>query len=59
MEVLWESDEPHGDGHLWSGLTDNYLRVSAPGRAGLRNTVTPVQLIADAPGGLAGRIVKE
>jgi threonylcarbamoyladenosine tRNA methylthiotransferase MtaB len=57
MEVLWESDEPHGDGHLWSGLTDNYLRVSAPGRAGLRNTVTPVQLIADAPGGLAGRIV--
>jgi len=57
MEVLWESDEPHGDGCLWSGLTDNYLRVSAPGRAGLRNTVTPVQLIADTPGGLAGRIV--
>jgi threonylcarbamoyladenosine tRNA methylthiotransferase MtaB len=57
MEVLWESDEPHGDGYLWSGLTDNYLRVSAPGRSGLRNKITPVQLIADAPGGLAGRIV--
>jgi threonylcarbamoyladenosine tRNA methylthiotransferase MtaB len=57
MEVLWESDEPHGDGYLWSGLTDNYLRVSAPGRSGLRNKITPVHLIADAPGGLAGRIV--
>jgi threonylcarbamoyladenosine tRNA methylthiotransferase MtaB len=59
MDVLWETDEPHGDSYLWNGLTDNYLRVSAPGWAGLRNVVTPVQLLADAPGGLAGRIVKQ
>jgi len=57
MDVLWESDEPNGNGLLWSGLTDNYLRVSAPGGPGLRNVVTPVRLVADTPGGLTGDIV--
>jgi threonylcarbamoyladenosine tRNA methylthiotransferase MtaB len=57
MDVLWEADEPNGDGLVWSGLTDNYLRISAPGGPGLRNLVTPVRLVADTPGGLAGEIV--
>jgi threonylcarbamoyladenosine tRNA methylthiotransferase MtaB len=57
MDVLWEADEPNGDGLVWSGLTDNYLRVSAPGGSNLRNVVTPVRLVADAPGGLTGQIV--
>jgi threonylcarbamoyladenosine tRNA methylthiotransferase MtaB len=56
MDVLWEADELNGDGFLWSGLTQNYLRVCAPGGPGLRNTVTPVRLVADMPGGLAGEI---
>jgi threonylcarbamoyladenosine tRNA methylthiotransferase MtaB len=59
MDVLWETDEPNGDGLLWSGLTDNYLRVSAPGGPGLRNVVTPVRVVADTPGGLTGQIVSK
>jgi len=59
MDVLWETDEPNGSGLLWSGLTDNYLRVSAPGGPGLRNVVTPVRLLADTPGGLAGEMLDQ
>jgi threonylcarbamoyladenosine tRNA methylthiotransferase MtaB len=59
MDVLWEMDEPNDDGLVWSGLTDNYLRVSAPGGPGLRNVVTPVRLVADTPGGPMGQIVGE
>ena len=59
MTVLWETAEPSGNGDepMWSGLTDNYLRVSAPGGANLRNVITPVRLVADTPGGLVGEIV--
>jgi hypothetical protein len=59
MDVLWETSELNGDGLLWKGLTDNYLRVSAPGGPGLRNVVTPVRLVADTPGGLGGKIVNQ
>lgn len=57
MDVLWETEEPNGDGLLWSGLTNNYLRVSAPGGPSLRNVLTPVRLVADTPHGLSGEIV--
>jgi threonylcarbamoyladenosine tRNA methylthiotransferase MtaB len=57
MDVLWEADEPNGVGLVWSGLTDNYLRISAPGDPGLRNVITPVRLVADSPGGLKGELV--
>jgi threonylcarbamoyladenosine tRNA methylthiotransferase MtaB len=57
IDVLWETCEPGHNGLLlWSGLTDNYLRVSAPGGPGLRNVVTPVRLVADTPGGLVGEL---
>lgn len=39
--VLWEAEQATPDGNLWSGLTDNYVRVFAAG-AGLRNRITPV-----------------
>ena len=51
--VLWEGEgQPltggngDGDGLLWSGLTDNYLRVMAvaPAGMGLQNVITPVRL---------------
>jgi threonylcarbamoyladenosine tRNA methylthiotransferase MtaB len=58
LDVLWEADEPDSGGCLlWKGLTDNYLRVSAPGGPDLRNVITPVRLVADAAGGLAGEIL--
>ncbi len=47
--VLWEAlDHPaNGTGALWSGLTDNYLRVQAIAPAGvdLENRITPARLV--------------
>lgn len=46
--VLWEALEraANGAGPLWSGLTDNYLRVQAVGPHGvtLQNRITPARL---------------
>ena len=42
--VLWEEDTNGADGRVWHGLTDNYVRVTAPSTEGLRNRVTPVRL---------------
>ena len=46
--VLWEALErpANGAGPLWSGLTDNYLRVQTTAPAGLtlENRITPVRL---------------
>lgn len=48
--VLWETLErpANGAGPLWSGLTDNYLRVKAVAPAGLDldNRITPARLVA-------------
>ncbi len=57
MNVLWEKYDLHGSSLVWRGLTENYLRVSAPGDPDLRNTVTPVRLIADTPEGLVGQVL--
>jgi threonylcarbamoyladenosine tRNA methylthiotransferase MtaB len=55
MNVLWETCQPGRDGTLkWDGLTDNYLRVLAPGGPGLHNVITPVRLVADRLDGLVG-----
>jgi threonylcarbamoyladenosine tRNA methylthiotransferase MtaB len=59
MDVLWETGEPDGQTLLWKGLTDNYLRVSAPGGPGLRNNITPVHLMTEADDGLIGRIIEQ
>ncbi len=42
--VLWESSRRGDDSMVWSGLTDNYVRVSAKSTADLRNTITPARL---------------
>ena len=52
--VLWETARPAGAGvMLWSGLTDNYVRVSAESGAELGNTITPARL-----GTLSGKAVQ-
>ncbi len=55
--VLWEQLERPGNGAapLWSGLTDNYLRVqaAAPVDAGLTNRITPARLLS-----LAGPLIR-
>lgn len=43
--VLWEKAGGAGAPTLWSGLTDNYIRVSAEGRRELRNVVTEARLM--------------
>ena len=57
MEVLWETGTAQGNGWLWDGLTENYLRVVAPGGSALRNVITPTRLLADTGDGLRGEIL--
>lgn len=60
LGVLWESATALGpEGWRLSGLSDNYLRVSAIAPQELWNTITPVRLLAEASGGLQGEIVRE
>ena len=43
--VLWETARPYDNATLvWSGLTDNYVRVSAETEADLKNRITPARL---------------
>jgi len=56
MEVLWESCRPGDAGPVWSGLTDNYLRIYTTSLADLSNTLTPTRLITLAGDGLHGQI---
>jgi threonylcarbamoyladenosine tRNA methylthiotransferase MtaB len=48
--VLWEHPAPESTLALWSGLTDNYLRVYTHAEENLHNRITSVRLQ-----GLAGR----
>lgn len=56
MAVLWESCRAGAAGTVWSGLTDNYLRVRAVAQEDLANTLTPTRLVALVPDGLQGRV---
>ncbi len=47
--VLWEVARESGAVPIWSGLTDNYIRVRTEDRRDLRNTIAPARLV-----GLAG-----
>ncbi|HBY09025.1 MAG TPA: tRNA (N(6)-L-threonylcarbamoyladenosine(37)-C(2))-methylthiotransferase MtaB [Chloroflexi bacterium] len=57
LSVLWESATPLSP-QAWevSGLTDNYLRVTAQAPRQLWNVITPVRLTAVGEGGLVGVI---
>jgi threonylcarbamoyladenosine tRNA methylthiotransferase MtaB len=59
MNVLWESARRGETGLVWSGLTDNYLRVYAAGSATLANTITPTRLVAVNKRGLRGHIEEQ
>lgn len=57
IPVLWESATGLGpQGWTLSGLSDNYLRVTAQASRELWNVITPVRLVALRPGGLNGEI---
>lgn len=53
MDVLWESQSEQG---VWSGMTDNYLRVFTRSNETLTNCLLPTKLVAEHPQGLFGEI---
>jgi threonylcarbamoyladenosine tRNA methylthiotransferase MtaB len=57
LPVLWESTTALGS-ESWhmSGLTDNYLRVSARAPQQLWNQITPVRLLSSDGDGMTGQI---
>jgi threonylcarbamoyladenosine tRNA methylthiotransferase MtaB len=57
VQVLWESVRPGNEGPVWTGLTDNYLRVQAIHAGELGNTFGLVRLLRPVRGGLWGEIV--
>jgi len=54
MQILWESADEDG---IWSGLTDNYIRVMAESETNLANTITPARLVALTKGGMRGSLL--
>jgi len=58
-DVLWETAEDHGDVLRWSGLTPNYVRVTATTTPDedLLNRITPTEITEVVPGGVVGRIL--
>jgi threonylcarbamoyladenosine tRNA methylthiotransferase MtaB len=59
LEVLWEGHRKGSESEqkaLWSGLTDNYLRVRTQEGRDLSNTITRTQLIALGGDGMWGEV---
>jgi len=54
--VLWESARPEEEGLVWSGLTDNYLRVYTGNTGRLANTLSAARLVALTRNGLQGEL---
>ena len=42
--VLWEESYIKENKNYWSGLTDNYIKVSTQNNNNIRNTITNVKL---------------
>ncbi|MDY6953007.1 MAG: tRNA (N(6)-L-threonylcarbamoyladenosine(37)-C(2))-methylthiotransferase MtaB [Thermodesulfobacteriota bacterium] len=54
LEVLWEHRGVSGQGRTWSGLTDNYIRVTTVSEGDLTNVLLPTRLVAVTPAGMRG-----
>ena len=58
--VLWETATGADENGLrWSGYTDNYIRVLAPGDTNLFNQVTPARLSSSRFNGMDGTIIAD
>lgn len=57
--VLWETAEDTLGGQMWSGLTDNYVRVSAFSAGNRHNQITPATLTNLLPDAVAAEIPGE
>ncbi len=56
LDVLWESYREGGDGPVWSGLTDNYLRVHTRSSASLANRLLPTRMVTLSGNNLVGEL---
>jgi threonylcarbamoyladenosine tRNA methylthiotransferase MtaB len=56
LDVLWESFRQDHQGTVWSGLSDNYLRVHIHTAVDLANTLSPVRIIGLTQEGLQGKL---
>jgi threonylcarbamoyladenosine tRNA methylthiotransferase MtaB len=73
LNVLWEGRQQMPDARqqtkelnltsdicdLWSGYTDNYIRVVAPADDDLTNQITPARLISVADDGASGEVIRK
>ncbi len=59
LPVLWETSEETAGGYLWSGLTDNYVRVSAFAAGNRHNQIVSATLTHLLPDGIAGDMLGE
>ena len=57
MEVLWEEEGGVDGALLWSGLTDNYLRVYTRDPGIRPNQIMLTDLVGELNNGLAGRVL--
>jgi threonylcarbamoyladenosine tRNA methylthiotransferase MtaB len=56
LAVLWETRRADG---RWTGLTDNYVRVSVRSEKDLANRIIPVYLCELEPDGMRGQLVTD
>jgi len=54
--VLWERETSPGSG-IYSGLTDNYIRVFTTSERPLVNEILPLRLTGLTPRGMQGELV--
>ena len=54
--VLWESKGKDSASNVWSGLTDNYIRIYSENPSDLKNHITDTSLLGFGPKGLIGRV---
>jgi len=57
MWVLWEKETSPGS-NIYSGLTDNYIRVFAQSEKPLTNKIAPARLIKVHNHGMWGELVR-
>lgn len=54
--VLWESRGTGSKSNIWSGLTDNYIRIYTENSWNLKNQITDTNVLGFGPKGLMGLV---
>jgi len=57
--VLWENYRQQNGQYVWTGLTDNYIRVNTPNNGNLHNEILETLFVKDPEGNLYGELQLE